>query len=592
MSILLLSLPGTYPSFPAVGLEIVAQRLKEKNHAVTTIQGHLEIVEFLDETLLRMLCQQNMWDLLYAHLVYSNPDIGLRNRKVLSLLTDSSQSYRIAEDELIVIASAIARFNRYLLRRIAGIPRPSVVGFSIQNNQVLVAKYFAREVKELWGKALRTIVGGASIRDGLGRSILVHHPEFDFASEKDGASEIDGILKNRNPAGLAGLIFRRDNGRLESGSSPGSAGKDIREHDLDYAEFYVLRRQYGEKHDFSIFHPWDGVPALIASGCRWGQCRFCNLRDRHRQFPPRAVVDSIIRRTKTAGIAKAFLLDLSQPDGRTLRRFFGELEKRDVSCLFGAMFRCDIRKKDLVRFRKNGLDICHLGIEAYSDRLLQQMNKGVRLIDIVQTIITCVEEGIQAEGNLLVNLPWEEAEDIEETERNLSLLSHLPLPRIISYMLSQGSIEFEAPDLTRRKQWLPETLLRYAYPLHLRNRVQTMYYSKKSPRLEHEAQWMRVIANYRRYAAHPPLLTYEIFKDGLAIHDTRDTAKQKRSFLNGSVAARIYQFCGEIRTFAQISRRFPSVSASELNRTLESFIAQRTMMRSDDRYLGIALKRN
>ncbi len=591
MKVLLISLPGIYPSFPAVGLELIAQGLREKGHVPTVINGHLEIVKFIDGRLLLSLCQQNVWDLLYAFLVYPNAKVGLRSKSVLNMLTSPSQSYQFAGDELVKIACAIAKFNLHLIRRIAAHLPPSLIGFNVQNNQLLVAKFFAREAKAMWGETALTLVGGASVRDGLGRSIITHHPEFDFASEENGVRGIDEILTGKQPPKIRGFFYRGMDGNPATGDAGCRQSKRIRESDLNYDEFYAQRKRNEKAWDFSIFHPWDGIPAMLALGCRWSRCRFCNLRQKHEPFSIREVCDSIDRRFQATGISKVFLLDLSQPGSRILQRFFRELESRHASYLFGAMFRCDILKKDIIRFRKNGLDICHLGIESYCDRLLRKMNKGVRLIDIVKTLITCVEEGIRCEGNLIVNLPWENAEDVAETGRNLTLLSHLPLPRIISYKLSHGSIEYNSSDPDLRLKWVPEPELRYAYPPHLRDSVETMYYSKRKPRLNHERLWLDVIKNYKRYMLCPPHLLYEVFGDGLLIHDTRDMAVKKRWFLPGAFPSKLYQYCRDIRTIAQIERRFSSVSDVEIARILGSFVSRRVMIQSDDRFLSIALRR-
>ena len=591
MNVLLISLPGIYPSFPAVGLEMIAQGLRTEGHRPTVINGHMEIVEFIDGRLLRSLCQQNVWDLLYSFLVYPKANVGLRSKSVLTMLTSPSQSYQFKEDELVRVTSAIARFNQHLIRRIAAFPAPSLIGFNIQNNQLLLAKFFAREAKAMWGEAVLTVVGGASVRDGLGRSIITHHPEFDFASEEKGVREIEEILTGKRQPKTRGFFSRGMVGKPAAGDEGCLLGERVKESDLNYDEFYAQRKRYEKSYDFSVFHPWDGIPGMLASGCRWSRCRFCNLREKHVPFSIRRVCDAIGRRSRATGISKVFLLDLSQPSSRTLQSFFRELESRHASYLFGAMFRCDIHKKDILRFRKNGLDICHLGIESYCDRLLQKMNKGVRLIDIVKTLITCVEEGIRCEGNLLVNLPWENAEDVAETGRNLTLLSHLPLPRIIRYKLSHGSIAYHSPDPNLRLNWVPETELRFAYPFELRDSVETMYYSKRKPRLNHEKRWLDVIKKYKRYLLCPPHLLYEDFRDGLLIHDTRDLAVKRRSFLPGAFAVRLYQYCRDIRTLAQIEGHFSSVPELEIVRMLESFVSRKVMIRSDDRFLSIALRR-
>ena len=178
---------------------------------------------------------------------------------------------------------------------------------------------------------------------------------------------------------------------------------------------------------------------MLASGCRWSRCRFCNLRQKYVPFPTRAVCDAIRRRSRATGISKVFR---STCRSRTAGFSAGSSEswkKTPASYLFGAMFRCDIRRKDLIRFRKNGLDICHLGIESYGDRLLQKMNKGVRLIDIAKTLITCVEEGIRAEEISASISPGRMRRMSQKQGGTSPFFPTFPCRGIISYKLAHGA---------------------------------------------------------------------------------------------------------------------------------------------------------
>lgn len=588
MSVLLVSLPGTYPSFPAVGLEIVAHGLRARGHAVRLVYGHLDIVAHVGGTLLRTLCRENVWDLLYAHWVYPEARVGLRSGRVVKMLTDPADDFRFSEHELAATARGLARFNRDMARKLAALPPPSLVGFGVQNNQLLAAAYFARIAKQLWGDRVPVIVGGASVRDGLGRSILARHPEFDFVSEAHGVEEIDRIVRSTEPAGLPRLTVRGAAGRRGSEST---GIDEPAESDVTYGDFYRSRAAFDAREDLSVFHPWDGIPAMLAIGCRWGRCRFCNLRDRHAAHAPSRVVDSIERRAAMAGVPKAFLVDLSQPDRPRLHRFFRELEGRSARYLFGAMCRCDIGRDDLIRFRQNGLDVCHLGIESYSDPLLKRMNKGVGVIDIAEVLIACAECGVRVEGNLIVNLPWEEADDVRETGRNLSLLSHLPLPRLIDFKLSHGSIVFGAPKTEGESEWVAEPVVRYAYPRPMRASLESMYYTRRQYRLRHQGLWLEVIRKYESYARNPPSLCYERFADGMVIHDGRDVAGDRRFLMHGRGTADVYQYCRKVRTRGEIRRHFADTPAPQLAAALAAFVSRKVMIQSGDRFLSLALER-
>jgi hypothetical protein len=118
-----------------------------------------------------------------------------------------------------------------------------------------------------------------------------------------------------------------------------------------------------------------------------------------------------------------------------------------------------------------------------------------------------------------------------------------------------------------------------------------MYYAPRKSGLNHERLWLDVIKKYRRYMLYPPHLLYEVFRDGLLIHDTRDLAVKRRFFLPGAFAAQLYQYCRDIRTLAQIERHFSSIPEREIIRMLKSFVSRKIMIHSDDRFLSIALKR-
>ena len=128
MSVLLISLPGTYPSFPAVGLEIIAAQLRKLGHRVKILNGHLHVLSHIRPELIRRLCLLNAWDAVYANLVYRGQKVGLSDSLIKARIMASDGDYPITSDELKRLRSGVVDFNCNIAAQLTHLKGIKVVG--------------------------------------------------------------------------------------------------------------------------------------------------------------------------------------------------------------------------------------------------------------------------------------------------------------------------------------------------------------------------------------------------------------------------------------------------------------------------------
>lgn len=593
MKVVLSSLPGIYPSFPAIGLEIVAHSLRKCGREVEVVNAHLDLCRYMDLRLLRKVCIADIWESFYGNLVYPGKNVGLSNEALVDLLCDPHGGYGFTKHEIDLVRKAISRFNVHIVETLSSLSLDGILGFGIQNTHLLIAKHIAGLVRERLGGAVQIIVGGASVKFGLGRCVLSDNEEFDYSVESDGCNEMDSLIRGISPENIEGIYFRSKSGSVKKGHGKKKAQLCVPETDIDYREFYEQRREIASDDDFTVYHPFDGIPAWSAMGCRWGKCRFCGVKERVVAHASQDdIVEAIDRRAKINGINKIFLMDLSQPEDEGLEFLLLQLEKRGAVSVIGSEIRCDISRAGIAKLSKNGFNDCQLGIEALSERLLRKMGKGVGVIDIIRTMIACVEYGVRYEGNIILDSPWEELEDVHETESMLRVISHLPRPKPIRFYLSRGSSAFRKFFKSGGFRWVVDRKISYAYPVGMRKHLHAMNYIRYPWNFKNDRAWHRVLEVDDFNIRNPSTLDYHHTKSGIVIRDTRAIAVCNSMRFEGDIYGSIYEYCKEIRTWKEIRQEFPDRGVGEIRKALREFVDARVMLRHRGKYLSIALSRD
>jgi anaerobic magnesium-protoporphyrin IX monomethyl ester cyclase len=330
---------------------------------------------------------------------------------------------------------------------------PGYVGLSCTTASVENAAKIARAVKE---KSPGTLVlaGGPHIT-ALPEETFRRFPDFDFGILGEGEAALPDLLEalegKKNPDQVESAVLRR--------------GKEIRVNP---------RRRFIENLDSLPFPAFDLLPefprayrapflnyqkgpaaSLISSrGCPQS-CTFCDrsvFGNRYRYFSEDYLWELISFLRRQYGIRHLVFTDDQFAAFRPrLVRLCEKLARGGMDIQWNCDARVDSVDPDLLEMmKKAGCWMISYGIESGSQKILDQVRKGITLDQVEQAVRRTQEAGIRAKGLFMIGYPEETEETLGETlafigrsrldEINLSFLT--PYPGTEIYRQAKGSPKF------------------------------------------------------------------------------------------------------------------------------------------------------
>jgi radical SAM superfamily enzyme YgiQ (UPF0313 family) len=199
------------------------------------------------------------------------------------------------------------------------------------------------------------------------------------------------------------------------------------------------------------------VHLLGSRGCPY-QCSFCDKTVTGNTYRPRnieEIVEEMEFLSKTYEPDDLYLSDdLFTISRRRVYEFCESIKNKKVSH-WSVQGRVDNVDKDMLRHMKSaGCKEIYFGIESGSDKILNKLNKGFSVMDIINAFDAAHEVGILPGAYLLIGVPGETKKDMEQTikliERikpsllNISYLTPFPGTRIyekIKHIISLWDFE-------------------------------------------------------------------------------------------------------------------------------------------------------
>lgn len=276
----------------------------------------------------------------------------------------------------------------------------------------------ARRIKAAAPQA-RTVLVGPDFAGAIGQSLLSVFPWVDHVINGEPETPLLALAQAdpRIPSSpIAGLLSRADDGSVAvtlSKQLPDLDGLPV----PDYDEFW--------------HHPvLEGFSPLLrlegARGCWWDRshkdprlsCQFCNINVEWRGY-----------RAKSIPAIVADLTTLSDRYGCDRFSFLDKVHRpHDMAALFDAIaatgrpwafyaVECHLAlpSEALPSMKRAGVQSVQFGVEALTDNLLQQMNKGAGVAKIIELMRVCTELEIATVANLIVDYPQATADDVTET---------------------------------------------------------------------------------------------------------------------------------------------------------------------------------
>jgi radical SAM superfamily enzyme YgiQ (UPF0313 family) len=381
---------------------------------------------------------------------YLRPFIGnLPSLGLLSLGAVLRESgYRVKIVESASLGLSFPRTIDEILRE-----RPSYVGLSCTTASVENAAKIARAVKEK-SPGTRVLAGGPHLT-ALPEETFRRFPDFDFAIQGEGEAALPDLLEalegKKKPDKVESAVFRQ--------------GEEIRVNP---------RRRFIENLDTLPFPAFDLLPdfpgayrapflnylrgpaaSLISSrGCPQS-CTFCDrsvFGNRYRYFSEDYLWELISLLHRQYGIRHLVFTD---DQFAAFRPRLLRLCEKMARGRLGTHWNCDARvdsvDPDLLGMMKRaGCWMISYGIESGSQKILDQVRKGITLDQVEQAVRWTREAGIRAKGLFMIGYPEETEKTLGDTlsfisrsgldEMNLSFLT--PYPGTEIYRRAKGRPNF------------------------------------------------------------------------------------------------------------------------------------------------------
>ncbi len=292
--------------------------------------------------------------------------------------------------------------------------KPKILGLSIHLKNIKFAANITKLVKQKLPD-ITIIIGGYSCYQPLLGLKVFPLADYMVISESELSLPplIKELLKGNKPKNLPGVISKYDEHQYIPGPILDNID-DIEKPEYDWCEDITIYRNYNHYHL---------IPILSSRGCRWSRCRFCSERFPYRARNPIKVVDEIEWHTKH-GFCN-FMFNESDLNGRSeiLLQICDEIIKRGLLVRLSGQLR--INKKSTAEFfaklKAAGFTGLRFGVDAWSDNTMKLQNKGYKPRTVSKNLKDCWQSGINVEVNVIIGVPGETEEDIDEMIQLISL---------------------------------------------------------------------------------------------------------------------------------------------------------------------------
>lgn len=310
----------------------------------------------------------------------------------------------------------IAPFFKKYIDKICEDP-PDVVGFSVYYCNEEPVIWFCKELKKRLPN-IKIIVGGSNTHNQVGRM-------YDFSKKENNL--YDYICNGEGEMIVLDILDEIENGKTydetQIRKQPEEQRINISNLPLpDYSDF-----------EFNEYRFPNGVCSELSRGCT-AKCTFCEETHfwRYRQRQATDAVSEVENLYYNYGTDVFWFIDsLVNGNVNELRAFCKGVIAKDLKIHWTGYARCDGRM-DLDYFKDlaaSGCMMLNYGIESGSQKVLDDMSKGVTIKEMEENLRDGATTGVGAFTNWLIGFPTEDHQDFADTmtflwrNRNTSLVN-------------------------------------------------------------------------------------------------------------------------------------------------------------------------
>jgi radical SAM superfamily enzyme YgiQ (UPF0313 family) len=474
-------------------------------------------------------------------------------------------------------------FKKHLRRT-----RPKTLAISLNSERLITALRFIGIAKEIFPD-LQVVMGGSALHGDVGASIFNAFPEIDYLvngrGEVVGKELIERIHEGRATESLEGPLLSRRNGAVFShATAPLRAPYPLPGMDAYYEELVRLTERYGR----SAFGPLYGIAVPLSVGCWWSKCDFCSepaYQERYCLQDVNAAAEYIERLARKHHISDILFLDSIQPPAPYLRKLCELLGRHRVPYRMSGEIHAKIDDQTLDMLIEAGFRTFQIGLETYSQRLLDKMNKGAEVIGILRILSRCAAKNVAVQGNVIMQHPAETVEDVRTTMSLMDLTSHLFTPDMQHYFVAHGSRLWHE---LRQQNVRTFPLMRHSllYPRSVLGRLTFSYrYLPANPATY--PLWRRVKQKTSLKASVRPMLAYFDGEDSIQVIDTRRPTRRSYGF--DRLDRDLMLTCARPRRVQDVVGLVPGIEPALACERLKRLVDADIVFQQDDRYLTLAV---
>ncbi len=268
-------------------------------------------------------------------------------------------------------------------------------------------------------KGAKIILGGPDVRFNT-KNYLIHGADYLVIGEGEATTfELINALINNEPLNsVRGIAFSGPLGDIISTPDRNLLNLDNlplpARHKINIGSYLS---KWKEVHGFNTLNisTMRGCPF----GCCW--CSKAVYGNSNRRRSPRLVVDEIIWMQSHFQFDHIwFVDDVFTLSTQWLSRFANELKLRHIRISYECITRADqLSVQDVQLLKESGCYRVWIGAESGSQKILDLMNRKVKVEEVQKSIISVKKAGMQAGTFIMLGYPGEEEKDILDTVKHL-----------------------------------------------------------------------------------------------------------------------------------------------------------------------------
>ena len=603
IKVALINMPFASPTSPSMGISLLKSKIEQAGHKCDNLYLNLHLLNhiYLDDYLAisEVATRVLLGEWIFANAAFGEIDDTGYFEEIQNKFSERL-NYKITPERLLNIRNSI---DPYLDECIDSYnwQQYDVIGFSTTYEQNVPSLALAKRIKEKWPEK-QIIFGGANCEGSMGLALLEGFSYIDAICIGEGDSSfltyLNNIDKKSSVDNITGIVTRRNINETKSPEQRTYVNLNVLPYP-DFDDYFTKLKEIG----------LDGIlkPYMLfesARGCWWGekhQCTFCGLNGLNIEYrskkEERILEEFIYLYEKYKDYTTRFTAVDNIMDYKYFSNFLPRLVDLHYDVEIFYETKANLSKAQLELMKKAGFTILQPGIESLLTEVLQQVNKGVNMLQNIRLLKWCKEFGLTPYWNIMYGFPQEDIDSYKKVADLILSLTHLKAPASCGpFRLSKFSPFFRDPDKYGIKNVRPIKLYQYVYPtLNDIELFNMAYYfefdfsDQRNPK-DYTIDMESSVNIWRQLDGKAEFYYSPTRDNALQLHDTRNG--DLKTYNIADWQAILYTFCDDIRSSSQIQKHLSengyAVDMSTVLRELKQMTENRLMISEDDKYLSLA----